>query len=237
MIEDLLAEQGITPDVDDDQLGAAYEACPAVEKSIIKNAVSFAYALAQDGAEPLAEGRRFGHVERRVEYSRLDWAFFAVDQRRFPLTAVFSALALAVVAKVETLIVHVSGPLTDHMLFGCDFLSVTQIHTSPPAPILDVLSGAGRGVVVDLAGLELNWPRVLRPEPADYGISLDVEDSEYAAAYRAVTAHVRPQPHPYLCYGGMPGTAPVVLEQRLLGCFIWDVITVHTFRQATSFYA
>lgn len=237
MIEDLLSGYGIVPDIDDETLGGAYDRCPAVEKSVIKNAVSFAYALTQNGQEPVTETRRFGHVERTVETGRLNWALFCVDQRRFPLTAVFSAMALAVVARVETLVVHVSGPVTDHLLFGCDFLSVTQIHTSPVSRLLPVLLENGPGRIVDLAGLGLDVAGVLCPDPDFYGISLDLEDSEYTAAYRTVTQAAAAARHPYLSYGGEPGNAPVVLSDRLLGCFVWDVISVNTFRHILSYYA
>jgi hypothetical protein len=38
----------------------------------------------------------------------------------------------ALVAKVDTLLLHVSGPLTEPLLFGCDLLSVNQIFTGDP---------------------------------------------------------------------------------------------------------
>lgn len=237
MIEDLLAEKGIIPDIDDDRLGAAYDSCPAVHKSVLKNAVAFAYALAQDGMEPVAETMRFGHVEREVSWERLDWVLFAVDLRRFPVTAVVSAMVQALVAKVETLVVHVRGPLPDIFLFGCDFLSVDQIFTGDPAALLRVLAEVGPGRVIDLAGLDLEYPGVVRPLPADYGVRVELPDSEFVQAYHAVTAETLPQPRPYIVYGGEPGAAPVVMAERFLGCWIWDVISPRTFRRATSYFS
>ncbi len=237
MIEDILAQNGLAPDIDDAALGTAYDSCPAMHKSIIKNAVGFAYALAQTGMEPVSETRRFGHVERTVLDTRLDWALFTVDSRRFPLTAVFSAMVQALVARVGILVVHVAGPVTEPFLFGCDFLSVDQIFTGEPHRLLAVLAEAGPGLVVDLAGLEVDFPRVVRPEADRYGVRVQIPDSEYVAAYRAVTADAQARPHAYIAYGGEPGSAPVVMAEGFLGCWVWDVITPATFRHTTSFYA
>lgn len=237
MIEELLAENGLVPDIDDDAFGEAYERCPAVQRSVIKNGVSFAYALAQDGTEPVMITRRFGHVEQSVRSERLEWAFFAMDLRRFPLPALFSAMVQALVAKVRTLVVHVTGPLTDPLLFGCDFLSAHQVFTGHHEPLLKLLAHGGQGICVDLAGLELGYPRTLRPDPAAYGVSIRLPDSAFVQAYRAVTAEVAVQGQPYICYGGEPGCAPIVMAERLLGCWIWDVITPDTFRQRTFTFA
>lgn len=234
MIEELLADNGFAPDIDDDALGGAYDRCPAVHKSVIKNAVAFAWALAQEGSEPVTETRRFAHVDRTVGRERLDWAFFAVDQRRFPLPAVFSAMVQALAARVESLVVHVSGPVTDALLFGCDLLSANQIFTREPGPLLRLLAGAGEGVCIDLAGLGLDYPRCVRPDPAGYGAALELPDSEYVRAYRAVTAELSAQGRPYIAYGGEPGAAPVVMAERFLGCWLWDVITPDTFRRTTT---
>lgn len=237
MIEDLLAENGLVPDIDDDAFGAAYERCPAVQRSVIKNAVSFAYALAQDGVEPVMQARRLGHVEQNVRCERLEWAFFAADLRRFPLPALFSAMVQALVAKVGTLVVHVSGPVTDPLLFGCDFLSVDQVFTADPEPVLKLLAASGQGICVDLAGAAPAYPRTLRPDPAAYGVEIRLPDSGYAQAYKAVTAEVAVQGRPYICYGGEPDCAPVVMAERLLGCWVWDVITPDTFRYRTSTFS
>ncbi len=237
MIEELLAENGFVPDIDDDAFGEAYERCPAVQKSVIKNAVSFAYALAQTGVEPVSQLRRFAHVEQTLRCEPLQWAFFAVDVRRFPLPAFFSAMVQALVAKVQGLVVHVSGPVTDPLLFGCDFLSAHQVFTSDPLPILKLLAAGGPGICIDLAGLSLDHPRTLRPDPAGYGVELCLPDSAYAQAYKAVTAEVATTGRTYIRYGGEPGGAPVVMAERLLGCWVWDVISPDTFRQHTSTYS
>ncbi len=237
VIEELLAENGILPDIDDAMFGEAYDRCPAVQKSLIKNAVSFAYALNQRGIEPVTSTLRLGHVEQTVCHERLDWAFFAVDLRRFPIQAVFSAMVQALVAKVENVVVHVSGPVTEPFLFGCDFVSVQQVHTQAPERILELLASAGQGVCIDLAGLRLDCPRLLRPDPASYGVELLVSDSEYAAAYRAITAELRMQARTYISYGGEAGSAPVVMAERLLGCWAWDVITPDTFRRVSSTFS
>lgn len=237
MIEELLADKGFTPDIDDDALGEAYDRCPAVHKSVIKNAVAFAWALAQEGSEPVLETRRFAHVDRTVVRAPVDWAFFAVDLRRFPPTAVFSAMVQALTARVENLVVHVGGPLTDPLLFGCDLLSAGQIFTREPGPILRLLAGAGEGVCVDLAGIGLDYHRVVCPDPACYGVVLNLPESEYLQAYRNVTAETAPQPRPYIAYGGEEGVAPVVMAERFLGCWPWDVITPDTFRRiSVSFF-
>lgn len=233
MIEDALAARGLIPDIDDEGLGAAHERCPAVQRSVIKNAVAFAYALAQEPAETVSEIRRFGHVERRLDVGRLDWALFAVDLRRFPVTAVAAAMVQALVARVETLAVHLRGPIPDAFLVTCDVLSVDQIFTGEPGPLVACLAAAGSGAVVDLAGLDLDFPRVLRPDPADYGVRVELPDSDCVQAYRAVTADTASRPRPYIVYGGEPGSAPVVMDERLLGCFVWDVITPASFRRAT----
>ena len=237
MIEELLAENGLAPDIDDDAFGAAYERCPAVQRSVIKNAVAFAYALAQDGVEPVMQTSRLGHVEQSLSWNRLDWVFFAVDLRRFPLPALFSAMVQALVAKVETLIVHVSGPVTDPLLFGCDFLSAHQVYTCDPGPVLKLLSASGPGMCVDLAGAVFDYPRTLRPDPAAYGVEVRLPDSGYVQAYKEVTAEVAVEGRPYICYGGEPGCAPVVMAERLLGCWVWDVITPDTFRSRTSTFS
>ncbi len=143
MIEELLADKGFTPDIDDDALGEAYDRCPAVHKSVIKNAVAFSWALAQEGSEPVSETRRFAHVDRTVVRAPLDWAFFAVDLRRFPPTAVFSAMVQALTARVESLVVHVVGPVTDPLLFGCDLLSAGQSCPRAPRTTLSRRAGAG----------------------------------------------------------------------------------------------
>lgn len=233
MIEELLAENGLVPDIDDDAFGAAYERCPAVQRSVLKNAVAFAYALAQNGVEPVMRATRHGHVEQVLRCGRLDWAFFAADLRRFPLPALFSAMVQALVAKVETLVVHVSGPVTDPLLFGCDFLSAHQVFTGDPAPVLGLLAANGQGACVDLAGINPGLSRVLRPDPAAYGVEIRLPDSPHVQAYRAVTAEVATQGRPYISYGGEPGCAPVVMAERLLGCWVWDAITPDTFRSRT----
>lgn len=237
MIEELLAENGFVPDIDDDAFGEAYERCPAVQKSVIKNAVSFAYALAQNGTEPVMQSRRLSHVEHSISCERLEWAFFAVDSRRFPLPALFSAMVQALVAKVGGIVVHVSGPVTDPFLFGCDFLSVHQVFTSDPRPLVGLLAGSGPGICIDLAGINLDYPRTLRPDPAGYGVELAIPDSEYVQAYRAVTSDVSVVGRPYISYGGEPGQAPVVMAERLLGCWAWDVISPDTFRKFTSTFS
>lgn len=234
MIEELLADNGFAPDIDDDALGGAYDRCPAVHKSVIKNAVAFAWALAQEGSEPVTETRRFAHVDRTVGRERLDWAFFAVDQRRFPLPAVFSAMVQALAARVESLVIHVSGPVTDALLFGCDLLSANQIFTREPGPLLRLLAGAGEGVCIDLAGIPIAHHHVVRPDPEAYGTILNSPDSDYAQAYRAVTAETAVRGRPYIAYGGEPGAAPVVMAERFLGCWLWDVITPDTFRHTTT---
>lgn len=237
MIEELLAENGFVPDIDDDAFGEAYERCPAVQRSVIKNAVSFAYALAQNGAEPVSQTRRFGHVEHTLRCEPLRWAFFAVDARRFPLPAFFSAMVQALAAKVQDLVVHVSGPVTDPLLFGCDFLSAHQVFTSDHRPILKLLAEAGPGACIDLAGLDLEYPRTLRPDPAGYGTRLCLPDSGYVQAYKAVVAQTDITGRPYISYGGEPGSAPVVMAERLLGCWVWDVIDPDTFRRHTSTFS
>ncbi len=233
VIEDLLAQNGIVPDIDDERLGEAYERCPAVQKSVIKNGVSFAYALAQTGSEPVLQTRRFSHVEQSIDWKRLDWAFFAVDLRRFPLPAVFSAMVQALVAKVDTMLLHVSGPLTEPLLFGCDLLSVNQIFTGDPQSIMHLIGTEGQGICIDLAGLALDCPRMVRPDPASYGVAVQTPDSDYTQAYRAVTAEATVPSRPYISYGGEAGCAPVVMADRLLGCWVWDVITPHTFRHVS----
>lgn len=236
VIEDILAEHGLTPDIDDAALGAAYESCPVVHKSVIKNALAFAHALAQTGSEPVSETRRFGHVEQCVTHERLEWAFFAVDLRRFPLTAICSAMVLAVAAKVETVVVHVTGPVSEALLCGCDLLSVDQIFTHEPGPVLDAVQSGGHGVVVDLAGLDLRAPSLLRPDPDRYGVAIHLPDSDYVQAYRAVTVETLPRSQSYIAYGGEPGVAPVVMAERFLGCWPWDVLSVATFRRTTSMF-
>ena len=236
MIEELLADNGFAPDIDDDALGGAYDRCPAVHKSVIKNAVAFAWALAQEGSEPVTETRRFAHVDRTVGHERLDWAFFAVDQRRFPLPAVFSAMVQALAARVDSLVVHVSGPVTDALLFGCDLLSANQIFTREPGPLLRLLAGAGEGVCIDLAGLGLDYHRCVRPDPAGYGAVVDLPDSEHVQAYLAVTAEHTAKGRPYISYGGEAGSAPVVMAERFLGCWLWDVITPRTFRRTSTLF-
>lgn len=233
MIEELLAENGFVPDIDDDAFGEAYERCPAVQKSVIKNAVSFAYALAQNGVEPVLQTRRLSHVEETLSCEALQWAFFTVDVRRFPLPAFFSAMVQALVAKVQGLVVHVNGPVTDPLLFGCDFLSVHQVFTTDPVPVLKLLSASGPGICVDLSGAAPDYLRILRPDPAAYGVEVRLPDSPFVQAYRAVTGDVSLRGRPYICYGGEPGCAPVVMSERLLGCWVWDDITPDTFRHRT----
>ncbi len=237
MIEDILAQAGLVPDIDDDQLGQAYESCPAVHKSVVKNAVSFAHALTQTGSEPLSLTRMLGHVEESVSVRRLDWAFFCVDLIRFPVTAICAAMTQALAARVETVVVHVTGPLPDVFLFGCDLLSVDQIFTGPVGAVLDVLAANGQGVVIDLAGLNPDFAHVVRPDPAGYGVRVELPDSEFVQAYHAVTALVQPQARPYISYGGDPGSVPVVMAGHLLGCWVWDVITPATFRRTTATYS
>ena len=238
MIEEELTRYGFAPDIGDERLGEAYEHCPAVQKSIIKNAVAFAYALAQTGIEPVSECRRFGHVERQVCSEPLDWAFFAVDQRRFPPTAIFSAMVQALVAKVGVLVAYIDGPVTEPLLCGFDLLSVDQLFTRDPQGALNVLAASGRGVAVDLAGTGLDFPLVLRPDPARYGVAVRLPESEYASAYAQVTAQTAPQPHshPYIVYGGEAGDAPVVMDEKFLGCWPWDVLTPEAFRHTSVLF-
>lgn len=236
MIEEELTRHGFVPDIDDERLGEAYERCSAVRKSIIKNAVAFAYALAQTGGEPVSECRRFGHVERQVRHEPLDWAFFAVDQRRFPPTAIFSALVQALVAKVGVLVMHIEGPVTETLLFGCDLLSVDQLFTRDPQGILNVLKTSGRGLAVDLAGIGLDFPRILRPDPVRYGVAVRLPDSGYVSAYKEVAALTAPGAFPYIAYGGAEDGAPVVMEEKFLGCWPWDVLTPESFRHTTILF-
>jgi hypothetical protein len=235
VIEELLAENGFEPDIDDDALGAAYDRCPAVQKSVVKNAVAFAWALAQEeGSEPVSETRRFAHVDRTVSRERLDWAFFAVDLRVFPPTAVCSAMVQALAARVDDIVVHVSGPVTDPLLFGFDLLSAHLLFTREHGPILDLLAGEGEGVVVDLAGMGSGYRRAVRPDPAAYGVAVDLPDSEFVRAYRDVTAETAGQPRPFISYGGQG--APVVMAERFLGCWPWDIITPQTFRRSSTMF-
>lgn len=143
----------------------------------------------------------------------------------------------ALVAKAQGLVVHVSGPVTDPLLFGCDFLSAHQVFRSDPQPMVNLLAGSGPGICVDLAGLNLEYSRMLRPDPAGYGVELRLPDSPYAQAYKVVTAEVATTGRPYISYGGEPESAPVVMAERLLGCWVWDVICPDTFRQYTSSYS
>jgi len=237
VIEELLADNGFVPDIDDDAFGEAYDHCPAARKSVVKNAVSFAYALSQNGIEPVSQTRRFGHVEHRQRCEPLRWAFFAVDVRRFPVTALFSAMVLALVAKVQDLVVHVSGPVTDPLLFGCDFLSAHQVFTSDHRPLVQLLASSGPGICIDLAGLDLGYPRTLCPDPAAYGTQLRLPDSGLVQAYKDVVADVAVQGRPYISYGGEAGCAPVVMAERLLGCWVWDVMGLDTFRHCTSTFS
>lgn len=231
VIEDVLADNGFVPDIDDETFGEAYERCPAVQRSVIKNGISFAYAVSQTGSEPVMDVRRFSRVERVMSGAPLDWALFAVDVRRFPVQALFSAVVQALVARVGTLVVHVTGPVTDALLFGLDFVSVHDVYTGDAAAILDTLKGAGKGVCVDLAGLGLDCPRRVAPDPAGYGVEMLLDASEYVEAYRAVTAETANGARIFLSYGGESGTAPVVMAPNLLGCWCWDVIDVQTFRR------
>jgi len=235
VIEELLAENGFEPDIDDDTLGAAYDRCPAVQKSVVKNAVAFAWALAQEeGSEPVSETRRFAHVDRTVSRERLDWAFFAVDQRLFPPTAIFSAMVQALAARVDSLVVHVSGPVTDPLLFGFDLLSAHLLFTREPEPVLDLLAAEGEGVVIDLAALGCGYHRVVRPDPAAYGVAVELPDSEFVQAYKAVTADTAAQARPFVSYGGQG--APVIMAERFLGCWPWDIISPQTFRRSSTMF-
>lgn len=237
MIEETLARHGMIPDIEDERFGEAYDTCPAIQKSLIKNAISFAYALAQTGMEPVVETRRVGHLEQTVCQERLDWAFFSVDLRRFPVTAVFSAIVQALVARIESLVVHVSGPVTETFLVGCDLLSVHQVFTGSADAILDVLRSEGQGICIDLAGQGLDFPRIVRPDPAGYGVAVHLPDSEYVHAYNIVTAETSAQSRPYLSYGGAAGSAPVVMAGNLLGCWLWDCISPSTFRITTHTFS
>jgi hypothetical protein len=68
-------------------------------------------------------------------------------------------------------------------------------------------------------------------------VELRLPDSAYSQAYKAVTAEVAVQGRSYIRYGDEPGHAPVVMAERLLGCWVWDVISPDTFRQYTSTYS
>jgi hypothetical protein len=74
----------------------------------------------------------------------------------------------------------------------------------------------------------------VRPAPQAYGTVLELADSEYVQAYRTVTAETEVQGRPYIAYGGEAGSAPVVMAERFLGCWLWDVITPGTFRRTTT---
>lgn len=237
MIEDLLAQAGLVPDIVDDQLAQAYETCPAPHKSIIKNAVSFTYALAQNQPEPITTIQALGHVRETLTCEPMDWAFFCIDLSRFPLPAIFSALTLGLVAKVEAIVIHVTGQISDYFLFGCDLLSVDQIFTGSPQAILRILSGAGRGVIIDLAGLNLDYRSVVCPDPNRYGVIIDLPESELVQAYRAVSALVRIQSRPYICYGRQAESTPIVMAEQFLGCWVWDVLSLSTFRHTLASYS
>jgi hypothetical protein len=237
VIEELLAEKGLVPDIDDDRFGAAYDNCPPVARSVVKNAAAFAHVLAKAEAETASRTLRLGHVDWTEAGAPLDWAFFAVDLRRFPLTAVFSAMVQALAARVEGLAVHVSGPVTDAFLFGCDFLSAHQVFTGDPGPVLRALASEGQGICIDLAGLKPDHPRTVSPDPARYGVEVLLPDSDYVRAYRAVTAELEVQGRPYISYGGEAGSAPVVMAGRLLGCWLWDCITPDTFRRVNHTFS
>lgn len=233
MIEDLLARKGLLPDIDDRQLAAVYERLGSVEKSLVKNAVSFAYALAQNGVEPVSQSRRCAHVQETRSTTRLDWALFTMDVRRFSVGALFSAVVLALVARVENVLLHVSGPVIDALLFGCDLLSVDQIFTADPRLLVEALREAGPGVCLDLAGLDLGLPRVICPDPADYGLAVRLKKSVPLTAYAAMNALTKPQTPAYLVYGGKAGAAPVVMTEDFLGCFVWDILDVDSFRHCS----
>jgi hypothetical protein len=225
----LLADNGFTPDIDDDALARPTTAAPAVNKSLIKERVAFAWALAQEGSEPVSETRRFAHVEphRRPRPPGLG-LFRPWTCGGFPPTAVSLAMVQALTARVESLVVHVGGPSRTRCCFGCDLLSAGQIFTREPGPILSLLAGAGEGVCVDLAASASTTtassvpirPPTACPEPAPVRVP---------QAYRDVTAETAPQARPYIAYAarrrGARGHG-----RTLPGCWPWDVITPDTFR-------
>jgi hypothetical protein len=237
MIEDNLAQAGLLPDIHDELLAQAYEICPALHKSILKNAVSFTYAVAQRGPELVARTQILGHVREIVQSQPLSWAFFCVDLSRFSLPAIFSAMTLSLVAKVETIVVHVTGQVSDYFLFGCDLLSVDQIFTGSPQAILNVLSQDQKGVVIDLAGLNLDFAPTFCPDPLNYGVVMDLPQSAQVQAYLEVTAPVQVQGRPYISYGGQPESAPLVMAEEFLGCWVWDILSLHTFRHIRTTYS
>lgn len=234
--EEILEQHGLVPDIDDNTLGVAYESCPAVQRSLLKNALAFAHVVAQAEVEPLAQSCRLGHFTQNLTHSRLDWAFFAVDVRCFPVTAIATAFTLALAAKVKSVVVHVSGPVSTGLLCACDLLSLEQIFVQDPLSLVSALQTSGPGVFVDLARLSLPVPRVLQPNPEHYGVRLLASESEYSTAYRSLTTETLPQPFPYIAYGGNAGDAPVVMAERLLGCWLWDVLSPSTFYRTTSIF-
>lgn len=237
MIEDLLAQAGLVPDIDDSQLAEAYETCSAQHKSIIKNAVSFTYALAQKKPEPVTTTQILGHVRETVSSEPLDWALFCVDLSRFPLPAIFSAMTMALVAKVDTLIIHVTGQVSEYFLFGCDLLSIDQIFTGAPQGLLNILSEAGRGVVIDLAGLNLEHRVTICPDPTAYGMNMDVPKSSLTQAYLEIIAPLQVKAKPYISYGGQAQSAPIVMAEQFLGCWVWDVLSLASFRHTLTNYS
>lgn len=236
MQEDILLSSGFIP-VDDERIGLGYETCPLHYKSLIKNAVSFAYALAPKDIEPVECQRQISHVREHSRTSRCDWALFILDEQRFPVPAMLSALVPALVAKVDTLIVASVAPCSPALFFGLDVLGVDQIfETHSPDELASCLVAHRPGVILNFSDQPLAAHRHAHSfAPQHYPCTAQVAlSTELLAAYHDLfaSAHTTPDQPVYLAYidSLLTHQPRYSLSAPLLGCWIWDNISPDTFR-------
>lgn len=244
-MDDYLTRLGLAPHVTDADLAQAYDATPAPEKGIVKNAVALAHAQWRGWAMTSQRTLQLGSAEVTDTARPAGFALFLYHPARFPLPALAAALTLAVVARVPHLAVVAPAPWDRALLFACDFLSVPLLYHAQDVDLAALhealVAQAGPGRVVDLGLGGLATPLAFRPE--DHTVVDTLRDSPLTAAYARILGplrHTDPAGRSgwYLACGeGLETAARFHLAPRLVGGWPWDRLSAEDFLVRTTSFA
>ncbi|GAB1410763.1 hypothetical protein MASR1M90_19170 [Desulfovibrionales bacterium] len=236
MEEDILLASGFIP-VEDERIGQGYETCPLHHKALIKNAVSFAYALAPKDMAPVEHLRQMSHVREHTQAISCNWALFVFDEQRFPVPAMLSAVVPALVARVQTLIVASVRPCSPALFLGLDLLGVDQVYETPqPHDLAACLHAHEPGVILNFSAQPMPTHcsvQSFAPEHSACTLHAALSPDQLAAYHDLFACvHTEPDQPVYLAYADQPlASAPrYTLSVPLLGCWVWETIHPDIFR-------
>jgi len=244
-MEDYLKRLGLAPSVSDADLAQAYEAVPAPEKGLIKNAAALAYLVWRPWTMVPHRVVDWGSVSLEETARPAHWALFLYHPQRFPILALTSAVVAALMARVPHVIVVAQPPVDRALLFALDFLSVPLLYHADRvhvAELIAALGAVGEGPIIDL-GLG-GVPATLRFCPEDYMVVDTLPPSPQAEAYGRVMGSLRhtdpgARAQWYLAYGADPAVvaARYHLTGRLVGGWPWDRLSPEDFLLRTMRFA